>query len=321
MGVYLLSPGGRSAHRLPVDLSLNQSNTVNIDSVYLTGGMLFVSYDTGLDNTSQLHNTVFNLRSGSLAYQLDTANIGIPAVVGNIFYAVNFSQGGGGFVSAFRRQDGSRIWQAPISLDPTAYNSLEYVDIVSVAQGLVYVSTFDHTLSCFDARTGAQRWQVQLTGQATAPVISGGSVYFGVWDGSILALDSATGHRRWRTTIGETLSTAPAIDGNTLYISSMDGYLHALDSGSGGVYWRRVVGDETTKTAPFLINFPPVIYHNVVAVASEVPGGIFAYDLRDGSFRWRYTLLDELRSFYRPLVYSGLVVVGVDDGKVYALNP
>jgi outer membrane protein assembly factor BamB len=145
-------------------------------------------------------------------------------------------------------------------------------------------------------------------------------VYFGVWDGSIFALDAATGTRRWKTTIDETVSIPPTIDGNTLYISSADGYLHAVDAGSGALYWRSLVGDEETNASPSLIEFPPVVYRNVVAVASVVPGGVFAYDLRDGSSRWRFTLVSELHSFYQPLVYNGLVVVGVDDGKVYALN-
>jgi len=318
IGVYSLFPDQQSAYRLPLDLSTIQSNFSSIDSVYLRGGVLFVTY---IDSNGQIHNTVFDLRTGSLAYRLDTANIGIPSVVGNNFYAVNFSQSGDSFVTAFRLRDGSRIWQQPISLDPTAYNGLDSVDIVRVSQGLVYVSTFDHTLTCFDAGSGKPRWQFHLNGQATAPVISGGSVYFAVWDGSIFALDAATGTRRWKTTIDETLTTAPTIDGDTIYVSSADGYLHAVDAGSGALYWRSLVSDEETNNAPPLIEFPPVVYRNVVAVASVVPGGVFAYDLRDGSSRWRFTLISELHSFYQPLVYHGLVVVGVDDGKVYAFNP
>jgi outer membrane protein assembly factor BamB len=319
IGVYSLSPGQRSAHRLPLDPSPIEQNPIS--SVYLRGRALFVTYDTQVNNTSQPHNIVFSLRAGSLAYRLDTGNIGIPTVVGNNFYAVNFSQSGDPFISAFRLQDGGRIWQQPISLDPTSYTHLDGVDIVSVSHGLVYVSTFDHTVSCFDAGTGDRRWKFDLTGQATAPVVSGGSVYFGVWDGAIYSLDAATGSRRWRSNIGETLSVAPTIDGSTMYITSMDGYLHAVDASSGALYWRSVLGSEKTNTAPINLVFPPVVYHNVVAVASEVPGTLFTYDLRDGSLRWRYTPLGIEPNLYQPLLYNGLVVVGAEDGRVYALNP
>jgi outer membrane protein assembly factor BamB len=106
-----------------------------------------------------------------------------------------------------------------------------------------------------------------------------------------------------------------------MYISSVDGYLHAVDTGSGALYWRSVVGDEQANPVQLLVESPPVVYHNVVAVASQGFGGVFAYDLRDGSVRWRFTLLSEIHSFYGPLLYNGLMVVGADDGKVYALNP
>jgi outer membrane protein assembly factor BamB len=247
--------------------------------------VLFVTYDTH-ENITQPHNAVFDLRTGSLAYQLDTGNIGIPTIVGDTFYAVNFSQGGESFVSAFRVQDGSRIWQQPISLDPLSYTHLDLFDSLSVAQGLVYVSTFDHTVSCFDAGTGERRWQFRLNGEATAPVISGGSVYFGVWDGSMLALDAATGSQLWKTNIGETLFTAPTIDGTTLYISSMDGYLHAVDSGSGALYWRSLVSDESFNLTTPVIQFPPVVYRNVVAVASQVPT-IFVMAAFGGDSPWK----------------------------------
>jgi outer membrane protein assembly factor BamB len=326
MGVFVLSPDQHSARQLTLDLSPLQENT--IDSAYLRGGMLFVTYVAqDPSGNGQYHNTVFDLRTGSLAYQLDTGNLGIPTLVGSNFYAVDVSQSGDSFISAFRLQDGRRIWQQPISLDPTLYNGLDSVDIVSVAQGLVYVSTFDHTVSCFDARTGNRRWQFQLTGQATAPVISGGSVYFGAWDGSIYSLNAATGSQHWKASIGETLSTGgfwnstPTIDGSTAYIVSQDGYLHALDAGSGALYWRSVLGSEQTNSGPFEPDFPPVIYRNVVIVVTAADKNIFAFDLRHGSFRWRFTAPVFGTTYSQPLLYNGLVLVSANDGKVYAFNP
>jgi outer membrane protein assembly factor BamB len=117
-----------------------------------------------------------------------------------------------------------------------------------------------------------------------------------------LALDAVTGRRRWKSGIGETLVTAPAIDGNTLYIGSLYGYLHAVDAGSGGLFWRSVLSDEKTNTRPFSIDFPPVVYRNVVTVESGTGGG-------------------NLFAFSQPMLYNGLVVVGAEDGRVYGLNP
>ncbi|PWT77756.1 MAG: hypothetical protein C5B60_02160 [Chloroflexi bacterium] len=324
LGVFLLSPNKQIALQLPLDLSPIRTNLALFDTAYLRGGMLFVTYE----ENKQPHNTVFDLGTGSLAYHLDTGNIGVPVVVGKNFYTVNVSQAGESFVSAFRLQDGSLVWQRPISLDPTLYNSLDSVDLVSVSRGLVYVSTFDHSVSCFDASTGNRRWQFHLNGQATAPIVSGGSVYFAVWDGSIYSLDAATGRQRWKASIGETLSTGepfwnstPTIDGSTMYIVSMDGYLHAVDVGSGALYWRSVLGSEKTNDGPFDLDYPPVVYRNVVVVVSAAPGYLFAYDVRDGSFRWRYIPLGIEPHPYQPLLYNGLVLFGLDDGKVYSLNP
>jgi len=63
-----------------------------------------------------------------------------------------------------------------------------------VANGVVYVGSFDHKLYAFDAVTGEQKW-VALTGNIiySSPAVANGLVYVGSVDKKFYAFDAVTG--------------------------------------------------------------------------------------------------------------------------------
>jgi outer membrane protein assembly factor BamB len=93
-----------------------------------------------------------------------------------------------------------------------------------VANGNVYVGSFDNVTYALNANTGALVWKV-TTGYdqcvQASPAFANGVIYTGgAFDKKVNALDTATGTEKWTYTLDEGLTTAPAIIGNTIYVTS-----------------------------------------------------------------------------------------------------
>jgi outer membrane protein assembly factor BamB len=100
----------------------------------------------------------------------------------------------------------------------------------AVANGVVYVGSYDHNLYALDAATGAKRWSFR-TGSVVVspPAVANGVVYVGSWDGNVYALDAATGAKRWSFRIGGgPVYSSPTVANGVVYVGSSDGNVFAL---------------------------------------------------------------------------------------------
>jgi hypothetical protein len=220
----------------------------------------------------------------------------------------------------------------------------------SVANGVVYVGSEDHSLYAIDAVTGAVRWTapVQLDIHSS-PAISGGTVYVGSFDHDVYAFDASTGVQKWSFATGDLVHSSPAVVAGTVYVGSDDGNVYALNAATGTIKWRAAAGGKVRSspavvggtvyvgsfdhnvyaldaatgavkwTAPTtdIVGPSPAVWHGVVYVGS-FDDSVYAFDAGTGALKWSYATGAFVKS--SPAVANGVVYVGSQDDKLYAFD-
>ena len=98
----------------------------------------------------------------------------------------------------------------------------------AVADGVVYVGSWDGRLYALDAETGQEKWRFKTDGQVySSPAVAGGMVYIGSLDGRLYALDAETGQEKWSFKTGSPVPSSPAVAGGVVYFVDKEGYLYA----------------------------------------------------------------------------------------------
>ncbi len=151
-------------------------------------------------------------------------------------------------------------------------------------------------------------WQVEVGGLISAtPVIADGVVYVGSYDGNLYALDLRTGGVRWRYATGAAvlepnlkiplgITGSAAIIGDTVYAGDATATVHAVDVATGKVRWMMKVDDQPQAS---ICSSPVVsqekVYIGVASVAKEVGfrGSVVALDAATGKIVWQTYMVPE----------------------------
>ena len=73
----------------------------------------------------------------------------------------------------------------------------------AVANGVVYVGSYDHNVYALKASTGAKLWSYRTRDRVdSSPAVANGVVYVGSWDHNVYALKAKTGAKLWSYTTG-----------------------------------------------------------------------------------------------------------------------
>lgn len=159
----------------------------------------------------------------------------------------------------------------------------------------------------------------QGVAQSTSLMFRGDPAHTGV---STAPLFRGQGGVVWRYRTGGAIRSTPAVTGTRIYVGSGDGALHALDRRTGRPLWRFAAGDAVTGS--------PAVAGGLVIAATQ-HGRIFALDQQTGRLRWSRQTGPAL-PFHTypagawdvwassPVTEDGLVVIGGQDGLVYALD-
>lgn len=71
----------------------------------------------------------------------------------------------------------------------------------------------------------------------SSPAIADGRVYIGSWDKHVYALDVETGKKAWSEILDDMIEASPTLVDNVVYIGTLAGTLFALDAESGSGLW------------------------------------------------------------------------------------
>jgi outer membrane protein assembly factor BamB len=78
------------------------------------------------------------------------------------------------------------------------------------------------------AATGAELWSTPTGSSIdSSPAVANGVIYVGSWDGNVYAFDAASGAKLWTGAIGDVVISSPAVANGMVYVGSWDGNLHA----------------------------------------------------------------------------------------------
>jgi outer membrane protein assembly factor BamB len=132
--------------------------------------------------------------------------------------------------------------------------------------------------------------------------------------GTLSAYTLERGKRLWRHKVGREISTGVGGDGEQLWVATRDGEVLALSIADGAQLWTASVASEILTV--------PVAADGRVVVRS-IDGRVTTFDARSGERLWDYRSnvpVLSLRGVGEPLIDAGVVFLGLDNGRIVALN-
>lgn len=133
-------------------------------------------------------------------------------------------------------------------------------------------------------------------------------------EGRITSFAKDSGIRQWRTDLDVTLTSGVGGAEERLYVSDSNAQVHALSLVDGSSLWQARASSEVLK---------PVVEAYGVAVLRSADGRVAALEPADGQERWTVSNAPpalSLNGYSRPLLLDGGVLIGLDDGRLQALN-
>ena len=179
--------------------------------------------------------------------------------------------------------------------------------------GRVYVADGAGLIHALGLSDGTSIWTATEAIDSPSDItVVGSRLYVGTGDGMLVAIDTSTGAEAWRMAVspGSVAVHAHAASAEVVAVTTDDHFVAALDPDTGAIRWRQEVGPDAVGT--------PVIADGTVYVggAGDVAtGSLVAYDLANGTERWR---LHELLS--SPVVVDGIGYTGSAAGTATALD-
>jgi len=180
----------------------------------------------------------------------------------------------------------------------------------AVANGVVYVSSYDKNVYALNATTGAKLWSYTTgSGVPSSPAVANGVVYVGSGDNNVYALNATTGAKLWSYATGNLVDSSPAVANGVVYVGSVDFNVYALNATTGAKLWSYRTG--------FYVESSPAVANGVVYVGSD-DDNVYALNATTGAELWSYTTGNLVPS--SPAVANGVVYVGSYDNNVYAFD-
>jgi outer membrane protein assembly factor BamB len=181
----------------------------------------------------------------------------------------------------------------------------------AVANGKLYVGSYDSKFYCLNATTGTWIWRY-TTGDLirSSPAVANGKVYVGSNDDKLYCLNAETGIEIWnRTAIGNIGRSSPAVANGKVYIGFFQ-QLTCLNADTGAYIWNYTTYPYTTFSSPALANGK--IYFGCSGNKT------YCLNAETGIQIWNYTTNGPVLS--SPVIADGKVYVGSDDHRIYCLN-
>lgn len=236
---------------------------------------------------------------------------------------------GEGWLAAISLESGVPLWKTPV---PGAIQSTPAID-----EARIYVTAGDGALHSFAARDGQLLKRCAITPRpvpmpaspvllrqgATLTIIAGTySARFGREPGRLIALNPQ-GEALWEHEVpGSVLGTPTLTRRGQLYATCFgerpsSGTLLALDARTGRALWNAPFSITAAPGEKAFFSAGPLIHGKTVYVTC-LNHRVYALDAATGALRWEHELPSS--SAATPVWVRGLLLVGANDGHLYALD-
>jgi outer membrane protein assembly factor BamB len=216
-------------------------------------------------------------------------------------------------VAAFRRTDGSKVWDVTLGGRPNT---------PVVVGRLVVTSTWEGQVVGLAVADGRVAWKAPLPGGTQGPPASDGAAVAVTWQrddhsaAGATAFDGATGRVRWTVPVEPGGVGGPAVtpDGALVFVGG-DLAAHALALADGKERWRTALGGAGSPEVP-----PVAVGADAVLVAHRL-GGLDLLETATGRRRWQ-TATDGIAVRGGPAVGPrGTFAFPLDDGRMVLAGP
>lgn len=132
--------------------------------------------------------------------------------------------------------------------------------------------------------------------------------------GRVYAFEPQTGKSIWRAETGARVVAGPSVSGNAVLVGTLDGEVIALRRADGDRLWQAKLSSEV-MAAP--------AGDGDLVVARSVDGKLFGLSAVSGAQKWSFDRSVPnltVRGLSEPLLYGGRVFLGLDNGRVAALQ-
>ncbi|MFK8077662.1 MAG: outer membrane protein assembly factor BamB [Granulosicoccus sp.] len=146
------------------------------------------------------------------------------------------------------------------------------------------------------------------------PLVTGDQVIAANRRGKITSFSADNGMRRWTSELKVRLTSGISGDDGQIYVGDIDGVLHALDDQSGEPLWTAPGSSEIL--VPASAGFGALIVRST-------DGRVVSLDPESGEVLWTVSNTPPaltLNGYSRPLVLESGVLLGLDDGRLLALD-
>ena len=179
-----------------------------------------------------------------------------------------------------------------------------------IADGVLYIGSYDHNLYALDVQDGTFRWKFPAEGGiASTPCIHEDMVLIGSEDAKFYALSRELGTLRWSVQTRGCLRSSARVQYGHAFFGSDDGCLYAVNLETGRLIWKFESAGPIRST--------PLIVQELIYVGSD-DGYVYAIEMRAGIQKWRYNTSRRVTS--SAAWDNNLVFIGSADGSLYALN-
>lgn len=241
-----------------------------------------------------------------------------------------FVAGVDGDVAALDAASGRTLWSKRIGqrhgfILHHGQNSMRWAGGPAVDAGLLVVGGLEGEVHAFDAGSGAERWQAQVSSEViAAPAIADGIVVVRTDDGRVFGLNAADGSRHWvydRATVPALSlrgNAAPRIADGVVYAGEDSGKLVALRLSDGNVMWEQTLapGEGRTELARLQDIDGGIAVADGVVYAAGYQGMTAALIADSGRPLWTHPL-----SSYTGVALASTQIYVIDaDSEVWALD-
>ncbi|HEX3895961.1 MAG TPA: outer membrane protein assembly factor BamB [Rudaea sp.] len=249
-----------------------------------------------------------------------------PAVVDGKLYAA----GTDGTISALDAATGKTLWSKHLGkrhgfIWHHGNNTVRWAGGPGTDGKVLAVGSLEGAVQAFDAATGDERWNAQLSSEViAAPVIVDGIVVVRTNDGRLYGLDANDGSRKWtydRSTV-PILSlrgnAPPEVAGGLVYSGGDNGKLAAITLNEGKTAWEQTIstGEGRTEIERIQDVDGPISVVDGVVYASGYHGQVAALVAQTGRPLWTHVV-----SSYTGVSVAPTQIYVVDtDSVVWALD-